>query len=52
MVELLFTVLDARERAAVHESFGFWPMRDQDRAWLVHYKEARHEIKTRDKGQE
>jgi hypothetical protein len=34
-------LLDARERAAVNESFEFWPMRDRDRGWLVHCKEAR-----------
>ena len=52
IVELLFVLLDAKERAAVHVSFGFWMLRDRDGGWLVHYKEARQQIKTRDKGQE
>jgi hypothetical protein len=41
MVELLFVLLDARERATVRGSFGFRMLRDQDGGWLVHYKEAR-----------
>ena len=50
IVELLFVLLDARERGTVRGSFGFWMLRDRDGGWLVHYKEARQQIKTRDKG--
>jgi hypothetical protein len=52
MLELLFVLLDAGERATLHESFGDWIAARLNDAWLVHYREARHEIKTRDKGQE
>jgi hypothetical protein len=52
IVELLFVLLDARERATVRGSFGFRILRDQDGGWLVHYKEAHQQIKTRDKGRE
>jgi hypothetical protein len=50
IVELLFVLLDARERAEVRGSFRFWLMRDWDGGWLVHCREARQQIKTRDKG--
>jgi hypothetical protein len=52
MLELLFTGLDAGERATVRASFGFWMLRDRDGGWLVHYTEARQQTKTRDKRRE
>jgi hypothetical protein len=37
IVEMLFALLDARERATVRASFGFWIVARLNGAWLVHY---------------